>query len=266
MNGGREDELRVLYAPEVAAPGEAVDDEALARLYGWSTGLRVNVVATLDGSATGPDGLSGSINTGADRRVFALLRAAADVVLVGAGTVRAEGYGRVRAPREYARLRSGQPDAAPLCVVTASGELPSGLLVSGSGEGDLLVATTTRAPGLPALREAIGPESLLVTDADRVELAGLVADLRARGLSRVLCEGGPTLTRDLVGAGLVDEWCGTLVPRLVGGGGPRPLDGRPVQADLGLVSLLEAAGTIIGRWTVLRGGTDLSEEQVSVNG
>ena len=99
------------------SPGHAMemDSEALALAYAYpqlsaeQTWVRANFVTTLDGAATGDDGRSGSINTGADRDVFALLRALCDVVLVGAGTARAEGYRRavVRAP--WLKLRQGRP-------------------------------------------------------------------------------------------------------------------------------------------------------------
>src|SRR3954466_1045562 len=90
----------LLPAPVGPAAGERLDDDTLARLYayplldGGESWLRVNFVSTLDGAATGADGRSGSINTGADREVFALLRALADVGVIGAGTAGGGGYGR----------------------------------------------------------------------------------------------------------------------------------------------------------------------------
>src|SRR6478672_11033193 len=110
-----------------------LDDDALRAAYApprlpW---LRLNFVSTVDGAVDGADGKSGSINTEADHRVFRVLREIADVVVVGAGTVRAEGY---------------RPNPKPLVVVTRSGDLPPTLL-----EGDtsrLYVATGADAPGL----------------------------------------------------------------------------------------------------------------------
>src|SRR3954451_700770 len=114
----------LLPAPVGPAAGERLDDDTLARLYaypaldGGESWLRVNFVSTLDGAATGADGRSGSINTGADREVFALLRALADVVLVGAGTARAEGYRRAVTPRKWrARRQAAGQQAHPVVAV-----------------------------------------------------------------------------------------------------------------------------------------------------
>ena len=88
--------MRILLGGEGSpAPGTVLDEPALERLYAVPAGrswLRVNFVSSLDGAVTGADGRSGSINTPADHRVFRLLRRLSDVVVVGAGTVRAEGY------------------------------------------------------------------------------------------------------------------------------------------------------------------------------
>ena len=119
----------LLPSPAERPWAAGLDDDALAALYGYPHGVaaerpwvRANFVSTLDGAATGPDGRSGSINTGADREVFALLRALADVVVVGAGTARAEGYRRVvtrtkwrdrRAAAGRPRTRRSRSSAAP---------------------------------------------------------------------------------------------------------------------------------------------------------
>src|SRR3954464_1645111 len=112
--------MHLLLPAPVGPAAERLDDDTLARLYayppldGGESWLRVNFVSTLDGAATGADGRSGSINTGADREVFALLRALADVVVVGAGTARAEGYRRaVTATRWRARRQAAGERAAP---------------------------------------------------------------------------------------------------------------------------------------------------------
>jgi len=97
----------------LAVEGDDLDREALVRLYAYPEPLpaqgwvRANMVASLDGAAHGPDGLSGSISTPSDRRVFSVLRGHADVVVAGAGTVRAEGYSRPTAkPEDAARRRA----------------------------------------------------------------------------------------------------------------------------------------------------------------
>ena len=93
--------LDVLHPRDFTGPLLPDDAEAaLTHLYRYPgrPWLRANMISSLDGAATGPDGLTGSINGPADLRVFTTLRALADVVVVGAGTVRAEGYGQPRVP------------------------------------------------------------------------------------------------------------------------------------------------------------------------
>lgn len=218
-----------------------------------ATGVHVRAVmlATLDGAVTGADRRAASAGDAADRRLFAALRALADVALVGAGTVRAEGYADVQVP---ARLRPtrrdrGRADRVALAVITRSGDLPDAVLDAGA-----LVVTSSGAPGLAALRERVGDERLVVTDGDHPGGVDLVAALRAlaeRGLARVHAEGGPHLLAQLAAAGVLDELSLTLTPRLVGGPAPRVLDGPdwlapPAEAEL--VHLLRAGGTLLGRW------------------
>ena len=125
-------------------------DEDLLALYAapstpWT---RANMVTTLDGRATGADGRSGSINSEADKRVFSVLRALASVVVVGAGTVRSEGYRRLRGPERFRehRRRTGLPEHPVLAVVTSTGDLPERLLEPAAGRGRLVVLTSGRIP------------------------------------------------------------------------------------------------------------------------
>jgi riboflavin biosynthesis pyrimidine reductase len=231
--------VRVLLdAVSGRAPGDGVvDDAALTQAYApprapW---LRVNMVASLDGAATGADGRTGSINNAADKRVFDHLRATADAVVVGAGTARAEGYG---------------PDRVPIVLVSRSGQVPGGL--SQAAPGRVLLATTASSPGLGAAQEALGEEHVLVTGDREVDLAALLEQLHDRGLRRLLSEGGPTLLRDMLAAGVVDELCVTTVPRVVGGDHLRITAGAPVDVPLRLALLLEQDGTLLGRWFVER--------------
>lgn len=210
-----DDELAAAYAPPEAP---------------W---LRLNFVATVDGAAQGGDGLSKSINNAADKRVFDALRDLADVVVVGAGTVRAEAY---------------RPNPKPMVVVTRSGGVPLSLL-----EGDtsrVLIATGAQAPALDESRELLGDDQVLVLGEDEPDLAALREALVERGYADILCEGGPHLARDLVAADLVDELCCTLVPRLVAGARLRITAGLPVDVPLSLLGLLEEDGTLLTRWRV----------------
>ncbi len=217
-------------------PGAALD-AALEELYAvprlpW---LRVNMVASLDGAATGADGRTGSINNAADKRVFDHLRATSDAVLVGAGTARAEGYG---------------PDRVPIVVVSRSGRVPAGL--AGGAAGQVVLGTTASAPGLPEARMTLGDDHVLVAGRSDVDLAALLGQLHARGLRRLNSEGGPSLLRDLLAAGLVDELCLTSVPRVVAGDHLRVTAGPPVDVPLQLRLLLEHEGTLLARWSVGR--------------
>ena len=211
-----------------------LDDDALAAAYAplatpW---LRLNFVATVDGAATGADGLSGSINNPADNRVFGALRKLADVIIAGAGTVRAEGY---------------RPNDKPMVVVSRSGDVPASLQ-----EGSLdqvYVATVASAPGLTAARVLLGDRVLVLGDSV-VDLSVLRSELVARGFADLLCEGGPKLAWSMIAAGVVDELCCTVVPHLVAGAGPRILTGPAIDAPLELAGLLESEGTLLARWRI----------------
>ncbi len=222
--------MRVLIGP-------TDDNIELAELYAapqqpW---LRVNMISTLDGAATGDSGTSGSINNPADKQVFDTLRGLADAVLVGAGTARAEGYG---------------PAACPIVLVSRSGSVPETL--RGVEPGRVLMATRSEAEHLDEARDLLGADHVLVTGSHRIDLARLKAELVDRGLRDLLCEGGPHLLHDLLAEGVVDELCATVTPRLVGGDHPRILDGPPVDVAMRLRLLLEDDGTLLGRWFVRR--------------
>ena len=199
--------------------------------------LRVNMVSSVDGAAQGGDGLSGTVNTGADREVFHLLRGMADVILVGAGTVRAERYG---------------PARTPLVIVSGSGNVP--VTVRGAEPGAVRLATVAGAPLLAEAQQLLGEEHVYVVgDAagnSGVDLHALVDLLHGLGLRQVLCEGGPSLLGDLIRADLVDELCQTTTPRLLAGDGRRIMGGPALDVPLSLAALLEDDGTLLARWLV----------------
>ncbi len=226
--------MRALIGPE-GSSRDLTDDDDLARLYAaprtpW---LRVNMVSTLDGAATGSDGRSGGINDDADHRVFDTLRRLADCIVVGAGTARAEGY---------------RPARAPLVLVSRSGEVPE--LLRGAEPGRVRLATTVTSPGLAEARDVLGDEHVWVLGTETVDLVALRERLAAQGWRELLSEGGPGLLRDLLAAGVVDELCLTTVPRLLAGTGPRITAGEPVDVRLEPTLLLEHEGTLLGRWRV----------------
>jgi riboflavin biosynthesis pyrimidine reductase len=235
----------------------AAGEPELVALFGDAPGVRANMVSTVDGSATGANSLSGSINNPADWRVFRVLRSLADVVLVGAGTVRAEGYTALDVPDDLRAVRAslGLADDLELAVVSTSGDLPDALL---DGERPPLVLTVADNPSLGGLRDAVGDDRVLVTgDGHRVDGRAAVAALAERGLTRVLTEGGPSLLAALVEADVVDEVCLTWSPQLVGGPAGRIVHQSswfsPART-LTPLHLLHADGVLLGRWRVTRLG------------
>ena len=226
--------MRVLTGAE---PNENVSDEDLKALYavpdGDSAYLRVNMVSTVDGSATGDDALSGSINTVPDQRVFATIRSLADVIIVGGGTAKAEGY---------------EPTDRPTVLVSRKAQVPEKL--RGAPAGSVYLATCSRSEGIDEAREMLGEEHVLTLGSHRVDLPLLKETLFHRGWRSQLCEGGPHLLRDLVFQGCVDELTATTVPRLVAGAYPRITEGAPVDTALTLKLLLEDEGTLLGRWAL----------------
>jgi riboflavin biosynthesis pyrimidine reductase len=215
-----------------------LDDDALAAAYAprgepW---LRVNFVSTVDGAAQGPDGRSKSINNAADKRVFDALRRRADCLVVGAGTLRDEGY---------------DVPLLPLVVVSRSGEVPETLRDAPAGR--ILMATTARAQGLALATSLLGEEQVLVLGDDAVDVVALKARLAERGWVDQLCEGGPRLFAAMLAAGVVDELCMTTVPRLLGGDHRRITAGTDLDVSLRPISLLEQDGTLLGRWLVASG-------------
>ncbi len=216
------------------------DDDLLPLRDGeW---LRVNFVSSIDGSAT-VGGLSGGLGTDADHRLFELLRRSTDAVLVGAGTVRAEGYGALRVSDESAAWRAarGMP-AHPVFVI-----------VSGSLDLDPASEIFTEAPVRPVIVTTEGHDAsaflgladVLVAGSE-LDVPGMLAQLRARGLARILNEGGPSLFTSLLEAGVVDELRLTVSPLVVGDHGKHITTGsfaQPVEARLG--EILYGDGTLL---------------------
>lgn len=241
--------------------------QALADLYAYPTPtpgqgwVRATMVSTLDGSATGSDGLSRSISRPPDRAVFSALRGLADVVLVGAGTARAEEYRPLAPKPEFTdrRAQAGQAPVPVVAVVTRSGRVPTetGLFGTGTlpGGQPAAVAVTCAAADVTALRQRLGAERVIVAGEQDVDPDVAVAQLAARGLRRVLLEGGPTLLGRTIAAGRLDELCLTLSPLLAAGTGPRIATGLPGGSAVRLAHLVECDGVLLGRWLVERSRT-----------
>ena len=216
------DRLRVLYR---RAPG--------------ASGIRVNLIASVDGSARGDDGTSETLSSRADRAVLGAIRAESDVVLVGAASLRSEGY--------------LLPRTARLAAITASGDF------IGSQVGDVLD---------PEKLLVIGPESARARTADTllaahrfvalppqtngtISLAEAIDALAQLGAPEVVCEGGPSLAASLLAAGLVGELCLSTSPRLTGAGLPVLGAAQHPSIPLALAGLLlDDAGGFYARWLV----------------
>ncbi|MFF0813976.1 pyrimidine reductase family protein [Rhodococcus sp. NPDC003318] len=219
--------------------------------------VRVNFVSSIDGAVT-TDGTSGGLGTAADRQVFTALRELADVIVVGAATVRAENYGGAKpdAATRDRRIARGQAPVPPIAVVTASAHLdPDHRLLTDTAVPPLVVTGRNAPADRTSALTAAGATVIPVGDVT-VPTAALLGALAERGLHRVLCEGGPTLFGQLLADDAVDELCLTTSPVLVAGGSgriahspaaaPRPMRRAHVLAD--------DDGTVLTRWVRDRPG------------
>jgi riboflavin-specific deaminase-like protein len=220
---------------ELRPQGEVTDPlSPYRRVHRWPQADRpwvlANMVAGLDGS-TAVGGRVGELSSPVDADLFRMLRAIADVVLVGAGTVRRERYGPVRLPDHLRAERTNEdrPPVPPLAVVTRSLELDFDAPVFAQTDpaSPTMVLTSASAPA-DRVRAAEHHAEVLVVGDDRVELVAAMAALAARGARVVLCEGGPTLLGELVAADALDELCLTIAP--VMGGDPLPVALTPSAA------------------------------------
>lgn len=210
-----------------------------------------NMVSSLDGAAA-IGGRVGGLSGDADRGLFVFLRSLADVVLVGASTVRAEGYGPVRltdGQRERRRL-DGRAETPPLAVVSRSLAFDWDLPVFASGEGPRPLVITASAAGNAAIDAARDHAEVIVAGEVEVDMGAALAVLGERCGSVVLTEGGPTLLGELVRASLLDELCLTLSPVL--GGDPLPIvvwpDGDRPARELELATVREVGGHLFLRY------------------
>jgi riboflavin biosynthesis pyrimidine reductase len=221
---------------EYARTLDELTDEHIAQLYAYpsdGTWVRVNFVSTVDGAAHGSDSRAASISSRADQRLFALLRSLCDLVLVGAGTARAEQYRPVEPDEVSSELRQrlGLAATPTIAVVSRSLDVPQELL--GPGMAPTLVVTCGGAPR-SRLAGLIEDDQIVTAGDSKVDLSSAIQALSRRGFRRVLCEGGPTLFADLVRAERLDELCLTLSPRLLAGDARRITRGPLITPDVRL--------------------------------
>jgi riboflavin biosynthesis pyrimidine reductase len=216
-------------------------------VHGLGPGVRVNFVSSVDGAAT-HDGLSGGLSGPADKRLFELLRRVCDVVLVGAGTVRAEGYGPMRVSDASAAWRTahGMPQHPVFAVVSGRLGLDPGSRLFTEAPVRPTVVTRAGASGLGPF-EAVA--DVVAVGEGAVDLPAALAVLRERGLTRVLCEGGPTLFASMLAADAIDELCVTISPTLEGGDARRITRGETLPRDLHLARVLRSGDTLLLRYT-----------------
>jgi riboflavin biosynthesis pyrimidine reductase len=230
---------RLLPSPGIEVDLDAPDAAtALEELYRpprrrW---LRLNLVASLNGEAAGADGTSETLTSRTDRRILGAIRRCSDVVLVGASSVRTEGY--------------LLPRTAPLAVLTASGDLSGHHIPADVAEGRVVVLCPPAATD--AVRSSLGGAAAAIIElpGPRIAPAEALAALHGLGHESIVCEGGPALAAQLVDADLVDELCLTTSPSIVPGERP-VLPGLAGGHPLLLSQLLaDEEGMLYARWTM----------------
>lgn len=231
----------------VPTAGEEIDldaPDARTTLLDWYAPrlpeyVRLNLVSTLDGRAAGPDGTSESLTSRADRMILGVIRELADVVLVGAESVRREGLGR--------------PRRAALAIVTATGDL-SGHRLDEHADRVMPVMIITTAAGAERAATTAPTATVRVFEAapdGRIAPTAMLNDLRQQGFRGVVLEGGPTLAGQFVQADLVDELCLTVMPRV--GGPALPLLAGDAVGITSLTAnqlLVDESSAQFGRWSL----------------
>jgi riboflavin biosynthesis pyrimidine reductase len=208
--------------------------------------IAVNFAATVDGRAT-IGGVSGPIGSSADTEMLLGLRTRFDAVMIGAGTMRAERYGRIVAEESERERREqlGLPPDPLMVIVSGRLDLPWDAPLFTAGGGRVLIFTAS---------EAEPPETATPLEIVRQERFVNIVDAlghlrRERDVRALLCEGGPGLHNQLEGAGFVDDLFLTVAPKLVGGDAPRIVEGDlPGIAELDLAWLLERDGELFVRY------------------
>lgn len=244
----------------ITVPGspEGLSDEQLLDAYAWDEGplrtdrpvFRFNFVASADGAAA-VDGRSGGLGDDADHRVFELLRRTCGAVLVGAGTVRAEGYaGRLIDTGSLAwRAANGLPAHPGLAIVSGTLDLdPLSPLFTQTPVRPLILTTAIAPPERRSALERVA--DVAVAGARTVEPEQAARVLAERGFHRVLCEGGPHLFGTFQAAGLVDGLCLTLSPVMTAGNATRITAGTPELPPrrMELAHVLRSGDTLLLRY------------------
>ena len=227
---------RLLPGPITEFDVEEPRPRALAELYAlpqrrW---LRLNLISSVNGNAAGTDGTSEGLSSRTDRRILGAIRRLADVVLVGASSVRREGY--------------LLPRTAPLAIVTRSGDLVGHRIPADVAEGRVIILCPSSAED--SLRSSLRglPVTVVHLPGPQLEPKAIIGALRELGLESIVCEGGPSLAAQLVEATLVDELCLSTSP-LVNSTHLPVLPGLRDTVALRLSQLLvDSEGALYARW------------------
>ncbi|HEX4777542.1 MAG TPA: pyrimidine reductase family protein [Acidimicrobiia bacterium] len=241
-------------------PLDSVDRDVLVEMYAperipaGPAHVRVNMISSLDG-AISVNGRSGPLGGAADHEVFAVLRSHADVIVVGATTMRSEAYGPARLDAEHERRRRerGQSAQPPIAVVTGRPDFDwSSPFFAAARSRPIVLTTSSAAEALERDNDVTRVADVLVAGDKRVDLGAALALLAHRGARAVLVEGGPGINGELARADLVDELCLTLSPRVVGGEGPRILAGPVISPPYqpAIAHVLEADGFLFLRMSM----------------
>jgi riboflavin-specific deaminase-like protein len=233
-------------------PGPTTVEEQLDGYRPWEQPhderpfVAVNFAATVDGRAT-IAGVSGPIGSSTDTEMLARLRTRFDAVMIGAGTMRAERYGRLIGDQEQRKRREriGLPHDPLMVIVSGRLDLPWDAPLFTDGGGRVLIFTAS---------EAEPPETAtsvrVVRHEGFVDIAAALRHLRQeRGIRALLCEGGPGLHAELEAGAMVDDLFLTIAPKLAGGAAPRIVEGElPAVAELELAWLLEHESELFARY------------------
>lgn len=232
---------RLLPEPFIEFDLESTEGRtALESLYAVpeSTWLRLNLIASVNGYAAGDDGTSESLTNRVDRRILGTIRRLADTVLVGAQSVRAEGY--------------FVPKTATLAILTGSGDLSGHQIPSDVPEGKVIVLCPTTAVAMVNstldVQHATIIELPATAGTSSLDLGDAIVSLHELGHRNIVCEGGPTLAGQLIESGLVNEICLSTSPQLSAATIP-VLPGLSSSLPLRLVHLLsDPDGHLFARW------------------
>ena len=243
------------------APLDDVDVHAYYAA-GWLDrgGLRMNFIASADG-AVHVNGLSKGLQTPGDNAIFAALRDLADVVLIGAGTAVGEQYDALAfgARRRAIRREHGLRESLPTAVISRTLRLdPAAAMFTDPLPGAQAIVLTCASADAEQRRLLKQVAEVIDCGDETVDSVLARQALEERGLTRILCEGGPNAFADLARDAVVDELCLTISPMLAGPGAGRIIAGGdwPVPHELKLVGLLEEDGALFCRYTTATEGSD----------